>query len=109
VNNILNQIDPKILSFGPEPNHTQLKSCERLVGFLQKNIILDDKYIKIFVNPYEQNVPEVLVKEIRTKKIPLPQLKPGGRHFKSFESLYGQPNSHHSKDSPKQSVKQTRS
>ena len=32
--------------------------------------------------------------------IPLPQLKSGGTRFKSFEDMYGSPNSHTEKDRP---------
>ena len=36
--------------------------------------------------------------EIKTKMIPLPQLKPGGAKFKSFETMYGSPNNYTVKD-----------
>jgi len=61
---------------------------------------MNDKYLKFFVNPYMNKIPEVLMNEIKTKKIPLPQLKPGGKHFKSFQSMYGAQNSHSSKHRP---------
>ena len=32
--------------------------------------------------------------------IPLPQLKPGGAKFKSFETMYGSTDSHTTKDRP---------
>ena len=66
--------DPTILTFGSEQNHTQLSKCEDLMSFFQKTIILNDPYVKIFLNPFENNVPEVLMEEIKTNMIPLPQL-----------------------------------
>jgi hypothetical protein len=74
--------DPTILTFGSEQNHTQLSKCEDLMSFFQKTIILNDPYVKIFLNPFENNVPEVLMEEIKTNMIPLPQLKPGNAKFK---------------------------
>ena len=70
------------------------------MSWFQKTIILNDTYVKIWVNPFENNVPEVLMNEIKTKMIPLPQLKPGGAKFKSFETMYGSPDSHTAKDRP---------
>jgi len=45
-----------------------------MMSFFQKTIILNDPYVKIFLNPFENNVPEVLMEEIKTNMIPLPQL-----------------------------------
>ena len=100
VDQVLNSIDSKILTFGSELNHTQLSKCEDLMSWFQKTIILNDTYVKIWVNPFENNVPEVLMNEIKTKMIPLPQLKPGGAKFKSFETMYVSPDSHTAKDRP---------
>ena len=51
VDQVLNSIDPKIVTFGSEPNHTQLSKCEDLMSFFQKTIILNDPYVTIFINP----------------------------------------------------------
>ena len=89
------------VTFGPHPTHPQLSSCEGLVKFIDDNVILNDKYVKIFVNPFENHLPELFLNEIREKKIPLPQLKPGSKSFKKFDEIYGTPDCHHSRDRPK--------
>ena len=57
-------------------------------------------YVKIFINPFHNNTPKVLIDQIKIKRIPLSQLKSGGSKFKSFEDRYGAPNSHTAQDRP---------
>ena len=40
------------------------------------------------------------MEEIKTNMIPLPQLKPEDAKFKSFETMYGSPDSHTTKGKP---------
>ena len=53
------------LTFGPHPTHPQLSNCEGLVKFIDDNAILNNKYVKIFVNPFENHLPKLFMNEIR--------------------------------------------
>ena len=69
--------------------------------FKKKNLILDDNYIKIFVNPFHNNLPPALLNETKYKKITLPCFGENDNlHYQNFNQLYGKPNSDQVKDRP---------
>ena len=70
---ILDKIDPDLAKKGLQFNTDLLKKSDLLEDFFSNNIVLDDDYIKIFVNPFLNKIPPIFMEEIRHSLITLPR------------------------------------
>lgn len=65
IHTVVGQIDPEFPREGFKFNAENVKKSKLFENVLHQNLILDDIYIKIFVNPYVNKLPNELLQEIK--------------------------------------------
>ena len=91
IRTVMASIDPKLGAEDAILSRDFLHKCEQYQQYLSDNIILNTEYCIIFLNP-NHSLPPHILSEIIKNKIPIPQ-SAGNGHYKSFEDLYGTPES----------------